>query len=338
MYKTGQILRYLGESLVFSKNKEYTVETSNEKFFIVRGHPYPHSSPFWEPSLKVGDWMWTNFRRSIQRVTHPSQEGEKVDVDSHPHRDVIRAHEQGEIVQLRAYDGTWQDTRYPGLYLSDEYRVKPTEFKVGDWVYQSPTLNGIGLVIEVSDKFLLLAGPYRLGKSTAVKVDVAAHPHRELTKAYALGAEIEVLVGGFWCPVKFPSFYINDTYRVKPNCFKVGDWVWYRGTPSLVAKVQDSNLVFKGKSIVCSAAECTLVRTHTHWDTMQEWAKGMRIEARRYHDQPWLPVRTPSWYVTQEYRVAPEPKTQLFQVYHRSKAYNIEVTFIDDKITKLTAL
>jgi hypothetical protein len=247
MYKTGQILRYLGESLVFSKNKEYTVETSNEKFFIVQGHPYPHSSPFWEPSLKVGDWMWTNFRRSIQRVTHPSQEGEKVDVDSHPHRDVIRAHEQGEVVQLLAYDGTWQDTRYPGLYLSDEYRVKP-------------------------------------------------------------------------------------------NCFKVGDWVWYRDVPHLVTKVQDSNLIFKGKSIVCSARECTLVVIHKHLDTMQEWANGAHIEARRYPDQPWLPVRTPSWFAAKEYRVVPEPETKRFQVYYKSKPYNIEVTFTDDKITKLTAL
>jgi hypothetical protein len=262
-----------------------------------------------------------------------------VDVDSHPHRDVIRAHERGEIVQLRAYDGTWQDTRYPGLYLSDEYRVKPNCFKVGDWVCLTDTLNGIGLVREASDDLLALEGGYKLPKSTAVKVDVTTHPHIELIKAYALGAKIEVLVSsGFWRPMKFPNFYVTDVYRVSPNCFKVGDWVWYRDVPHLVTKVQDSNLIFKGKSIVCSARECTLVVIHKHLDTMQEWANGAHIEARRYPDQPWLPVRTPSWFAAKEYRVVPEPETKRFQVYYKSKPYNIEVTFTDGEITKLTAL
>jgi hypothetical protein len=43
-----------------------------------------------------------------------------------------------------------------------------------------------------------------------------AHKHCELIKAWADGAEIEILSDDEWCFIKHPSWYKNTEYRIKP--------------------------------------------------------------------------------------------------------------------------
>lgn len=47
-------------------------------------------------------------------------------------------------------------------------------------------------------------------------------------------------------------------------------------------------------------------KPHKHHDLIIAWAQGAEIEVKLYRDGTWKIVKTPSWFVSDEYRIKPE--------------------------------
>jgi hypothetical protein len=318
MYKVGQVVKYLGETLVFVKHATYVVEESNDKFFTVGGYPYFQASSFWESAeLQLGDWVFTASGKGIAQFANIHHKGIKVNIEEHPHRDVIRAFERGEEVEFWQFDACWATIKHPSFYLSDKYRVKLTsKFVIGDWVEND---NGSFLVEEVLEEHLRFKGSSDY---------VLAHHYKRLTREnerlHTMRHEREDVISGLR----------NEIEMMRAE--SVTDAHLLELAQDTAKRLCDERDALKAQPVQEPVATpCTAA--NKHWDVMKKWAKGAEVQTRA-GSSPWLYVTCPAWHSDQEYRLAPEKVTQLYQLYHEGKPYGIEVTYLDNKIDSLKAI
>ena len=52
------------------------------------------------------------------------------------------------------------------------------------------------------------------------------------------------------------------------------------------------------------------MKPHKHAELIKQWADGAEIEWRHFGEEVWWPAKTPSWNISCEYRIKPEPKPE----------------------------
>lgn len=337
MFKVGDIVKYTGNSPVFSKHKMYKVETSNSEFFSVENSCFNQENTHWTlvDAIKVGDWIVSRSGKGVEQYKGYLPFGQlltKVNLDKHPHKEVMLAYAAGKKVEYysEAVGGEWIESNSPSFYLTDRYRVKP-KFKVGDWVQY--------------------AGAYRLIKNLSETLDIAyfkgdlgrhcLKDYKLMTKApkhwvamelWSQGAWIDTKCGDSpWIPISDPGWYDEQEYRVRP-IVKVGDWVYYFGDPKYVIGIVGNSCTFLGYSSSGNASYCTKITSHEHMTLMNAWANGAKIEV---YQQGWQLTTLPVWDKDNSYRLA--QTTIKYQVAHGGKFHDIRVTFVDNKITAISA-
>jgi len=55
---------------------------------------------------------------------------------------------------------------------------------------------------------------------------------------------------------------------------------------------------------------------HKHADLIHKWADGAEIEIRLNKDEPWEKTEAPKWFYAFEYRIKPEPKPDVEELYY----------------------
>jgi len=57
------------------------------------------------------------------------------------------------------------------------------------------------------------------------------------------------------------------------------------------------------------------MKPHKHAELIKAWADGAEIERYDHEDKDWLDDEQPIWYEADEYRIKPEPKSDVVTYY-----------------------
>jgi hypothetical protein len=57
------------------------------------------------------------------------------------------------------------------------------------------------------------------------------------------------------------------------------------------------------------------MKPHKHAELIKAWADGAEIERYDHEDKDWLDDEQPIWYEADEYRIKPEPKTDIVKAF-----------------------
>ena len=58
------------------------------------------------------------------------------------------------------------------------------------------------------------------------------------------------------------------------------------------------------------------MKPHKHAELIKAWADGAEIEWRHFNEEVWWPAKTPSWNINCEYRIKPEPKSDVTETFY----------------------
>ena len=71
------------------------------------------------------------------------------------------------------------------------------------------------------------------------------------------------------------------------------------------------------------------MKPHKHAELIKAWADGAEIERYDHEDKDWLDDEQPIWYEADEYRIKPEPKSDVFRNFLFVEKMACAYTFID---------
>ena len=234
---------------------------------------------------------------------------------------VIYVGQSGYLPKGRSYLVTGSNSQFftaAGLPVhQNDANWKPAA-KVGDWV----RLNLYSVTYLVEE----VQGPKLKCKGWVTPLDfhkvtkVTEHVHWDVMQKWAAGAKIEFRenpadkwVPGFklgwydWMEYRVApeETYSNWTpHKTKPEEIKVGDWCMHSGQPVHIVALDATHATTRCRQYP-KRAYLTKITTHKHWDLMQKWAAGAKIEFKN-SSGAWYERETPAWNVGTQYRVKPE--------------------------------
>ena len=68
-----------------------------------------------------------------------------------------------------------------------------------------------------------------------------------------------------------------------------------------------------------------------HADLIHAWADGAEIEVQRSADAPWEKTEAPKWYSDFEYRIKPDPKTDVVHCFEVTKCGSVWHSLTNDR-------